>query len=282
MTKPSTAIRLIAIDLDGTLLNSRLEVSLANRQALAAAAQRGIQLLVVTGRRFHSALPFVRQIPCPVTVISSNGARIADSTGEVHHRDFLPLLVARQVLVAAPEYRPYAVAIFDISGRGQVTMQDTAVVEGPLGWYLRNSPDSLAQVADLEAAITTDPIQVMFGGPPARVEPIEALIRRSVSANTVHLTWTRYLTRNTSILDVLNAGCSKGAALRRWAARCAIEAASVMAIGDNYNDIEMLRFAGWPVLMANCPVGFDGDGWPVTLSNDEDGVATAIHRYVLE
>lgn len=280
MTNRSSAIQLIAIDLDGTLLNSRLEVSPANRQALVAAAERGIQLLVVTGRRFHSALPFVRQIPCPITVISSNGARIADSTGEVHHRDFLPLRVARQVLEATPGYRPYAVAIFDTPDRGQVMMQDNAVVEGPLGWYLRNSPDSLAQVVDLEVAITNDPIQVMFGGPPERVEPIEAVLRSSIPANTVHLTWTRYLTRNTSILDVMNSGCSKGAALRLWVARCAIEPASVMAIGDNYNDLEMLRFAGWPILMANRAAGLDGDGWPVTLSNDEDGVAAAIHRYV--
>ncbi len=278
----STAlIRLIAIDLDGTLLNSGSEVSPVNRQALLAAAERGVQLVIVTGRRSHSATRFIQHIPCPVTLISSNGARITDSSGEVQHRNFLPWQIACQILETARDYRPYAVAIFDIPGRGQVTMQDNAVVEGPLGWYLRNSPDCLAQVTDLEAAITTDPVQVMFGGPPERIEPLEPLLRASSAADFVHLTWTKYPARNVSILDVLNHGCSKGAALSLWATRCRIPPGEVMAIGDNYNDLEMLRFAGHPVLMRNCSAGLDSNGWPVTLSNDEDGVAAAIRHYIL-
>ncbi len=280
--RPSTAlIRLIAIDLDGTLLDSRSEVSPANRQALVAAVERGVQLLIVTGRRFHSATRFVRHIPCSVTLISSNGARITDSSGDVHHRNFLPRQIACQMLEAARTYRPYAVAMFDIPGRGQVTMQNNAVVEGPLGWYLRTSPDSLAQVSDLEAAITADPIEIMFGGPPERLESLEPLLRSSSAAGSVHLTWTKYPARNTSILDVMNQGCSKGAALSLWATRCRIPPAEVMAIGDNYNDLEMLRFAGHPVVMGNCASGLDSNGWPVTLPNDEDGVAAAIQRYVL-
>lgn len=277
----ANGIRLLAIDLDGTLLNSRSEVSPANLDALVAAVEKGVQLLVVTGRRFHSALGFVRQIPRPVTVISSNGARITDSSGEVHHRSFLPRQIALEILRVASDYRPYAVVMFDIPGRGQVTMQENAALEGPLGWYLRNSPDSLAQLPDLEAAVTADPIQVMFGGPPERLEPLDTLLRSSKAADSVHLTWTRYLTRNTSILDVMNQGVSKGAALSLWVRQCGIHPSQVMAIGDNYNDFEMLRFAGQPVLMGNCTAGLNGSGWPLTLSNDEDGVAVAIRRYIL-
>jgi hydroxymethylpyrimidine pyrophosphatase-like HAD family hydrolase len=160
-------------------------------------------------------------------------------------------------------------------------MQDNAVIEGPLAWYLRNSPDALAQVPDLVAAIITNPIQVMFGGPPDRIESIEPLLLSSAEANSVHHTWTRYPARNIAILDVMNHGCSKGAALSLWAARCRIPPSQVMAIGDNYNDLEMLRFAGHPVVMGNCAAGVGANGWPVTLSNDDDGVAAAIQRYVL-
>ena len=274
-------IRLIAIDLDGTLLNSRSEVSHANRQTMVSAVERGVQLLIVTGRRFHSAMRFVEHIPCPVTLISSNGARITDSSGEVQYRNFLPRQIARQTLEIAQEYRPFAVAMFDMPGRGQVTMQDNALVDGPLAWYLRNSPDALAQVPDLVAAITANPIQVMFGGPPGRIESIETLLRSSSVAGSVHPIWTKYLDRDVSILDVMNHGCSKGAALSLWATRCRVSPNEVMAIGDNYNDLEMLRFAGRPVVMGNCAAGLDGNGWPVTLPNDEDGVAAAIRRYVL-
>jgi hypothetical protein len=274
-------IRLLAIDLDGTLLNSRWEISEANRQALVAATERNVQLVVGTGRRFYSALPFVTQIPCPVTLISSNGALIATKAGEVLHRDFLPRHVARQALEIARDYRPYSVVIFHTPSRGQVTMQDNAALEGPLGWYMKTSANSLRLVRDLEATLDTDPVQAMIGGPLAHIEPAETLLRGSPVGSSVHLTWTKYLTRNISILDVMNRDCSKGHALKFWAERCGILPSEVMAIGDNFNDLEMLQLAGQPVLMGNrCP-GLDHPDWPTTLSNDQDGVAAAIRTYIL-
>jgi len=274
-------IRLVAIDLDGTLLNSRREISEGNRRALRQAVERDVQVVIVTGRRFHSALPLVSQIPCPVNLITSNGALIANSAGEVLHRDFLPRQVARQVLSAACAFRPYSVAIFHTPGYGQVTMQDNAVAEGPLGWYTENSPQCLRLVPDLEAALDTDPIQVMIGGPPARIEPAEAVLAAAPIRASVHVTWTKYLTTNISILDVLNRGCSKGRALKIWAERCGILPGEIMALGDNFNDLEMLQYAGLPVLMGNhCPE-LQQPGWTKTLPNDEDGVAFAIQNYVL-
>ena len=275
------SIHLVAIDLDGTLLNSRREISEGNRRALLEAVERDVQVVVVTGRRFHSALPLVSQIPCLVTLITSNGALIANSSGEILHRDFLPRDVAQQALEVARQYRPYSVAIFHTPGSGQVTMQDNAVDEGPLGWYVKTSSQGLRLVPDLEAALDTDPIQVMIGGPPALIEPAETLLAESPIRSSIHLTWTKYLTTNISILDVMNRGCSKGRALRIWAGRCGIQPGEVMAIGDNFNDLEMLQYAGFPVLMGNhCPELHRPD-WTLTLPNDEDGVAAAIHKYVL-
>ncbi len=274
-------IRLVAIDLDGTLLNSRWEISPANREALGAAADRGVHIVLVTGRRYHSARSIIEQLPCPVTLIASNGALISSSSGQIVYRDFLPRGTAQQVLEATRADRPYAVAIFDLAGRGQLVMEENAVMEGPLGWYLRTSPECLAQVANLEAALAIDPVQVMFGGPPARIEPVEPRLRASPAGPNLHLTWTKYFTRDISILDVMNQGCSKGRALEFWAKRCGIDASEVMAIGDNYNDLEMLQFAGQPVLMANSSPGLGRESWPVTLSNDHDGVAAAIQLYVL-
>jgi Cof subfamily protein (haloacid dehalogenase superfamily) len=274
-------IRLVAIDLDGTLLNSRREISEGNRRALLEAVEREVQVLIVTGRRFHSALPLVSQIPCLVTLITSNGALIANSSGEVLHRDFLPRDVARQVLEFARQYRPYSVAIFHTPGYGQVTMQDNAVDEGPLGWYVQTSADCLRLVPDLEAVLDRDPIQVMIGGPPAQIGPAEMLLEESPFRSSIHLTWTKYLTTNISILDVMNRGCTKGRALKIWAERCGIQPGEVMAIGDNFNDLEMLQYSGLPILMGNhCPELHRPD-WTVTLPNDEDGVAAAIRKYVL-
>ena len=274
-------IRLVAVDLDGTLLNSRSEISAANQQAIRAATERGARVVVATGRRFHSALNFVAQIPCPVTVISSNGALITDPTREILYRNFLPEAVARQVLDITREFRPFTAVLFDIPGRGQVVMQHSATPVGPLGWYLTQSPECLEQVEDLEKVLTTNPIQVLFGGPPAQIEPIEQLLQSSMSDSSIQLVWTKYLARDVSLLDVMNRGATKGAALAFCAERWGIAPREVMAVGDNHNDREMLEYAGLAIVMGNSTPGLECQGWMKTLSNDQDGVAVAIQSHVL-
>jgi hypothetical protein len=275
------AIRVVGVDLDGTLLNSQSEISPANRRAIQAAIERGAQVVVATGRRLHSARKYVEQIPCPVTVISSNGALITSPSGEVLRRNFLPRAVARQVLQIARDFRPFAAALFDVPGRGQIVVEHRATPRGPLGWYLKQSAEYLAQVDDLESVLTTDPIQVLFGGPPAEIEPVERLLAESPLVTQIQMHWTKYLTRDVSILDVMNYGCSKGAALAFCAEQWGVKRHEVMAIGDNHNDQEMLEYAGVAVLMDNSSPGLGRQGWQRTLSNDQDGVAAAIQSYVL-
>lgn len=275
-------IRLIALDLDGTLVNSQFEISEKDRQALAAVSERGVQVVVVTGRRHRAAVPYVARIPIPVTTISSNGAIIITAKGEVVYRNLLPADVALQVLEAVAAYRPYTVAIFDQPGRGQVTMEDCAIPEGPLGWYLKNSLDQLLLVPHLKDAVKSDPIQIMIGGPPARIEGAEALLRKSPADADVQFTWTKYPDRNIALLDIMNRGCSKGRGLKFWAKQCSIPPRQIMAMGDNFNDVEMLEFAGLPVLMGNHIDGLPRPGWKVTSHCDESGVACAIEKYVLK
>jgi hydroxymethylpyrimidine pyrophosphatase-like HAD family hydrolase len=276
------SIRLIALDLDGTLVNSRWEISEQDLQALAAASERGIQVVVVTGRRPHAAAPYVAQIPFPVTTITSNGALIRTPTGKVAYQNFLPRDVALQVLEIVHAYRPYTVVVFDLPGRGQVTMEDCAIPEGPLGWYLRTSLDHLLLVPKLSAAVKSDPVQVMIGGPPEHIEGAETLLRQSETGPRVHLTWTKYPDRNIAIFDIMNRECTKGRALRFWAAQCGIPASEVMAIGDNFNDLEMLEFAGLPVVMGNHIDGLHRPGWAITAPCDDSGVASAIEKFVLK
>jgi Cof subfamily protein (haloacid dehalogenase superfamily) len=275
-------IRLIAVDLDGTLLNSQLEISQANRRALASASAQGVQIVITTGRRFHSARPLLDSLPCPITLVTSNGAMVRTLSGDVLHRNFLPRRAAVQVLEAAIDYRPYAVALFDTPSRGQVMMQQSASLEGPLRWYLKTAQEYLLQVPDLPAELPGDPIQIMFGGAPAFLEPLEHLLRASSAGRHVQLTWTKYFERNVSLLDVMNLGCSKASGLRWLLKQTDCLPSEVMAIGDNYNDLDMLQMAGFPVVMGNSSPGLNSDGWHHTRSNDEDGVAAAIHELVLK
>jgi len=87
---------------------------------------------------------------------------------------------------------------------------------------------------------------------------------------------TEYPERDLSMIDVLNAGCSKGHALERWAAYRGYQREEVMAIGDNHNDVAMLEFAGHPVIMGNACVELRTRGWRVTRGNHECGVAAAV------
>ena len=275
------SIRLIALDLDGTLVNSRWEISQKDIQALAAAAERGIQIVVVTGRRALAAASYVAKIPFPIAVITSNGALIRNPAGEVVRQNFLPVAVAQKVLETVKTFRPYTVAIFDVPARGQVIMEDCAIIEGPLGWYNATSLDHLLLVPNLSAAVTSDPVQIMIGGPPAKIAEAEQLLRGSDAAESIQLTWTRYPARNIVIFDIMNRGCCKGEALKFWADYCGIPASDVMALGDNFNDLEMLEFAGLPVVMGNHIDGLHRQGWAITDPCDDSGVACAIEKFVL-
>jgi len=275
-------IRLIALDLDGTLVNSRWEISQKDLEALAAASERGIQIVVVTGRRARAAASYVAKIPFPITVITSNGALIRTPAGEIAYQNFLPRDVALKVLEAVQAYRPYTVAIFDVPTRGQVIMEDCAVREGPLGWYLTTSLDHLLLVPNLDAAVKSDPVQIMIGGPPALIEGAETSLRESEVAPCIQVTWTKYPDRNIAIMDIMNRGCCKGEALKFWAQRSGIPPSNIMALGDNFNDLEMLEFAGLPVVMGNHIDGLHRPGWELTGACDDSGVASAIEKFVLK
>jgi hydroxymethylpyrimidine pyrophosphatase-like HAD family hydrolase len=103
-----------------------------------------------------------------------------------------------------------------------------------------------------------------------------AALRACHLAQEITILRTEYPVRDLSIVDVLNKDCSKGHALQRWAEHRGIPRDQVMAIGDNYNDIEMLAFAGYPVIMGNASEDLRGRGWKVTLPNDQNGVAAAL------
>jgi hydroxymethylpyrimidine pyrophosphatase-like HAD family hydrolase len=89
---------------------------------------------------------------------------------------------------------------------------------------------------------------------------------------------TQYDHRDLCLLDFLRRDCSKGHALERWARHRGIPVSEIMAIGDNYNDVEMLELAGYPVIMANASPDLKQNGWMETSSNDASGVAAALEQ----
>jgi hypothetical protein len=148
------------------------------------------------------------------------------------------------------------------------------------GYFARNR-EYLEQVIPLEKALTEDPLEVLFVGAVGAMRELEGRLRRAPSAAGVSIGLTEYPGRDLSLMDVLDRGCNKGVALQWWAEQRGIAREEVMAIGDNWNDREMLEWAGLPVLMGNADEGLKKNGWTVTASNEESGVAAAIEKFVL-
>ena len=269
-------IRLLAIDIDGTLLDSRHQISPVNLAALRRARQAGVEIVLVTGRRHHFALPVAESLGFEVALISSNGAVTRSSRGELFHRELLPSSVVRAICAAMDEFRNHMVLTFDAEGPGSVVMEDLEKqFDGLRGWIEKNW-DCISVVKPIENALTTDPVQAMFSGTVASMKIAEDKLLASNLASQLTVLRTQYDARNLCILDLLTRDCSKGHALKRWAHAHGIPREQVMAIGDNYNDVEMLEFAGLPFIVDNACDELKRNGWRRACSNDDDGVAAAI------
>lgn len=274
-------MRLIAMDIDGTLLDSRWRLSVANARAIAEASARGIEVALITGRRFDFALPVAKQLDGPVTMIVNNGALIRSRDGTTHLRHLLAQDTARRVLAATRPWRETAGVVFDRPMKDQVVLEKIAWDDPLRGGYFARNREFLAEVSPLEACLTEDPIQVMFAGAVAVIQEVERTLYGVEFRATFFLAVTTYEARNFAMIDILNPVCSKGAALAEWARVRGYGREEVMAIGDNHNDREMLAFAGVPVVMGNAVPELKGQGWHETRSNDEDGVAAAIEAFAL-
>jgi Cof subfamily protein (haloacid dehalogenase superfamily) len=272
--KPS--IRLLAIDIDGTLLNPEFQISPVDMAALRRVRAQGIEVVVVTGRRHTFALPIVQQLGFDLWVISSNGAVTRSLAGETFHRDLLPAATCLDLCTKMQEFRGNTVLTFDIEAKGAIVLEHMRDLNASIQRWLEKNLQYIDFVIPIEDSLARDPVQAMFCG---RIEPMK-LAQAALAASGLDITVlrTEYPVRDLSIVDVLNQGCSKGHALERWANFRGIPREQVMAIGDNYNDIEMLAFAGVPFIMGNASEELRGNGWAVTLTNEQNGVAAAIDQ----
>lgn len=274
-------VRLIALDIDGTLLDDRSQLPEINRKAVVEAAARGIEVALVTGRRYDFAMLIAKQFDCPLTMIVNNGALVKSSCGKTRLLHTLPRQVALRVLESAPEFRDLAAVCFDRPRENQLIFERIAWDDPARRPYLERNREFIAQVSPILDCLTEDPIQVMFTGPVGRLRQLESLLLRLSFSSEFSLAVTLYDKRDFGLVDIISPGCSKGATLAEWVARRGWSREDVMAIGDNLNDMEMLEYAGLPIVMGNSVPELKSQGWRETLTNDQGGVAAAIEAYAL-
>ena len=281
-------VRLVAIDMDGTLPPTASQViSRRNAQALKNAQDAGITVAIATGRRTAYTAPLLAQLGlrADTPLITSNGAVTRTLGGESLDRSHLEARVAREL---CGMLRPFGVMVFtfDRPGRGELILEDLDGATGRIALWVEANRDAIEVVKHLEQALPDgdDPIQGMVTGGLLKMRQAEAALKASEWSNDCEAVRTEYPVRDLSILDLLPPGVSKGWALERLATRLGISRAETMAIGDNWNDVDMLEWAGQGVLMANAAPELrrlgKTRGWTQAALNDEDGVGQILEKAI--
>jgi Cof subfamily protein (haloacid dehalogenase superfamily) len=283
------SIQLLALDLDGTLLNSRGKLSERNRTAVERARAFGVRVAIVTGRRFRDARPIALQLGLDVPVIAHNGALTKHArTLETVAVLPLPLEAARNSLRIGRAEGADALVSDDHEGLGMLVYDhlsgDNPAATLYVAWSRQihgdDGGDGVRQVPSLEEYLNHEPVHIAFSGGCAKMKLLEAILRRELGTS-IKIFLTTYAEKDFSLLDIVHPQVSKGVGVAAAAAELGISREEVMAVGDNLNDLEMLRYAGTGVVMKNAePTLHEIEGLHQTGANDEDGVAQAIERFV--
>jgi len=254
-------VRLVVIDLDGTLLNGEHLIGDLTRKALQELHHQGMELMIATGRHFKDVYCLAQQLDVPVSLITSNGARIHSPEGLLLYENHIPENTAREILRISEE--------FDVHRN---------IYQGDMWWVeepnlplleIHHASGFEYSIVDFDAIEYTHIDKFYFNASHNKLVPLEHQLRASLGSRL-------YITFTTEIyLEVMNLGVSKGKALSQLCANKGIESKEVMAFGDGLNDIDMLQWVGHPVVMGNAHALLKKSvpNAKVAKSNAEEGVA---------
>ncbi len=277
-------VRLVAIDMDGTLLPTFAQkINERTARALAAAQEVGITVAIATGRRTNYTVPLLEGLGlrADTPLITSNGAVIRTLGGEPIDRCHMEARVARALCGLLRGFGA-VVFTFDRPGRGELVLENLEMTHGRISLWVEANRNAIEVVSPLENALPDgeDPIQGMVTGTLANMRLAEKALKSSEWAADCECVCTEYPARDLSILDLLPPGVSKGWALARLAGRLGVDRKETMAIGDNWNDVDMLEWAGQGVMMGNAAQELRTmakmRGWKQAPPNDQDGVAVML------
>jgi HAD-superfamily hydrolase, subfamily IIB len=285
-------IKLLALDLDGTLLDSRGRIPEANQKAIRRAEELGVLVTICTGRRFRDARPVGLELELNAPIISHNGALLKFAASlETVAASLLPNETVREILRVGREFGADAMLSADPHGKGTLFYDRVSAENIPLQRYIAwsrslhgdEAEEAIHHVAQLEEILdVTETVHVSFSGRCAQMNELQRTLESELDSRANVLA-TVYTQLDFTLIDILPPDASKGFGLEKLAAIDGISPAEIMAIGDNFNDLEMLEFAGTPVVMGNAaPELLERGNYYETASNDEAGVAAAIERFILK
>ena len=283
MTKCSTngyRIRMIGMDMDGTLLTTEKELTEHTREVLREAIDRGVVVLPATGRPLAGIPEEVLKFPGVRYAVASNGARIVDlKESRVLYEDLVPYETGRRVLEICSRYDSMLEIYYDGVGYAEeekLKHLDEYVPRLPMARYIASSRRPVADVRAMheERKAPTDKVQALF-----RTTEECKKAWKEVEKEIPDIEITGALSNN---IEVNAKGVNKGRGLMILGELLGIHREEIMAVGDGSNDIAMLREAGLGVAMENATEAVKAAADVVTLSNDQEGAAAAIEKYVLQ
>ena len=262
-------IKLVALDMDDTLLNKQAEISARSSDVIRRAIAQGVTVTIATGRMFRSAQPFAARLGLDVPLITYNGALVrAALSGETLLHRPIDAEIAAEVL-----------AIFK-----------------KRGWYLQSYVDDVLYVAEMNdkaryyenlAKVKAFSLGDEFYSRRQSPTKLLAMAEPDQVAEMKQVLQTRFGERlylaisKPTYLEMVNPLVNKGTALSFLAERMGIDRGQVMAVGDSFNDLDMIEYAGWGVAMGNAPEAVKSRAKAVVSANDKDGVAEAFERFIL-
>ncbi|MCD9025611.1 Cof-type HAD-IIB family hydrolase [Cohnella silvisoli] len=259
--------RIIALDVDGTLLNDHHEVTPRVRKAVRLAAEQGVEIVLCTGRGSTSSLPILAELGLQGTMITHNGASIVDSeTREILYSTTISPEHAHRYTSYCREMEIH----FDMNTAFELYVE--AMAEEAASMYRNLKAQPIQRKA--HEGFPEKMVKISIYAPKETLDGVE----------NDWLNWQHDLQTVRSgdnFIDVQHLQATKGKALEQLASLRGVPWEQILAIGNYYNDIGMIAYAGWGVAMDNSPPEVKAEADEVTVSNNEDGVALVIERHVL-
>lgn len=268
------AIKLLVLDIDGTIVGDSNQIKNPVKLAIEAAQKQNIQVTLATGRMYRSALPYYEQIESNLPLIAYNGAWIQNPQTE--EKQHLPIAkeIALELLdyFESPAMNPYFGVHCYLEDKLYVKEITQSTKE-----YEERSQVSALPVGDLRKVLQSNPTKVLaIAHKPKMIKKCFPELKERYSTGKLHLTQSAH-----NLLEAMHPQVNKGTAVQYLAENIlGITKEEVMAIGDNFNDLEMLQYAGLGIAMGSAPSELKEIANWVAPDVEADGVAVAIHKFL--
>jgi len=273
--------KLLALDLDGTLLDPYGKLPATARDAVADARRAGLLVVVCTGRRFRTALPLLRELELTGFVVVNNGAVVKDlASGATLHSAYFEADVYPEALELMRAAGSPLVYIDDYESGTDILMERGLPPHPFQAQYLRDHGGQCREVDDLGATAEQRVIMLSMMADEGTLVPLREEANRALAGRVqTHMIWNKNYEGH--ILEFFSTRSGKWNALERVAAESGIQASEIAAVGDDTNDVSMIRGAGLGIAMGNAVDEARRAADQVVRSNAEGGVVEAIRRVLL-